>query len=69
MPGDPQVLNAQGRVQFATIQPITPIQGGNISAKCSHRPKIASVAFHYYRSIGRTFTFSNMHHQYVFKDY
>ena len=45
----PQVMDAQGRVQFPAIQLIPPTQGVNISAKCYHRLKIASVAFHYYR--------------------
>ena len=68
-PGAPQVMDAQGRVQFPAIQPIPPTQGVNISVKCSHRLKIVSVAFHYYRSIGRAFTFSNLHYQYVLKDF
>ena len=68
--GVPQMIDSHGRVQFAAVQSIPTTQGVNVSTKCSHRLKIAQVAFHFYRSIGISFTYStNMYYQYVLKDF
>ena len=40
-----------------------------VSAKCALRLKVASVAFHYYQSIGRTINAVNMNYTNVLKDF
>ena len=61
--GIPAIMNAAGDEEVAAIQAVPPIPGVAgvlISAICSKRLKVASVAFHYYESIGRTHTPINM---------
>ena len=66
IPGVPAVLRANGAVQVAAVPPITPVL---VSARCALRLKVASIAFHYYKAIGRTPTPINMNYSSVLKEY
>lgn len=67
--GIPAVVNANGDVVFPAILPIPAKQGVVLSAKCSHRLKIASRAYHYFKSIERSITSGGMHFENVLKDF
>ena len=51
------------------IPAIPPIAPTLVSAKCGLRLKIASIAFHYYESIGRDIKATNMNYSNVLKDF
>ena len=59
IPGVPAVLDAGGNVVPPAIPPILPCL---ISARCHLRLKVASIAFHYYRSIDREPNSQNMNY-------
>ena len=67
--GVAEVLDANGTVVFPAIQPVPPMPGLNVSAKCMLRLKVASLAYHYYVSIQRPFTVANMHYMNVLKGF
>ena len=69
VPVIPAVLGQNNVVQVATVAAIAPIPPTLVSAKCALRLKVASVAFHYYQSIGRTITSVNMNYTNVLKDF
>ena len=62
-------LNDDGTEIFPAVPPIPAQPGLIISAKCSMRLKIASKAWHYYKSIDRAVTPLNMHFVQVLKDF
>ena len=60
--GIAEVVDSSGNVTFPAI-PAVPAQPGLLlSAKCIHRLKVATKAYHYYVSIGRSHTMQNMHY-------
>lgn len=59
IPGVAAVLDAAGNVVAPAIPPVLPCL---ISARCHLRLKVASIAFHYYRSIGRAPSPQNMNY-------
>ena len=59
IPGVPRVLNAEGNEIVAAVPAVPPCL---ISAKCTLRLKIASIAYHYYVSIGHVRTPVNMNY-------
>jgi hypothetical protein len=65
----PAVLDADNNEIIAAIPAIAPIPPTLVSAKCGLRLKIASLAFHYYRSIEREVTPVNMNYTLVLKDF
>ena len=66
IPGIPAVRNADGDIEAAAIAPIQPCL---ISAKCALRLKVASIAYHYYVSIGRAPTPTNMNYHQVLRSF
>jgi hypothetical protein len=65
----PAVLDNDGVVITPAIAAIPSILPILISAKCGLRLKIASIAYHYYDSIGRDHTPANMNYLQVLKDF
>jgi hypothetical protein len=66
----PAQMNNDGDVILVPEVPAIPsIPPTLVSAKCSLRLKIASIAFHYYASIGREHTPANMNYTQVLKDF
>jgi hypothetical protein len=65
----PAVLDADNNVVVDAIPAIAPIPPTLVSAKCGLRLKIASQAFHYYKSIEREVTPANMNYTQVLKDF
>jgi hypothetical protein len=66
IPGVPAVLDANGTEITAALPPTLPCL---ISAKCSLRLKVASIAFHYYMSIDRNPTPTNMNYTSVLRPF
>ena len=66
IPGVPAVLDANGDIVTEAIPPIPPCV---VSARCSLRLKVASIAFHYYASIGREVTPQNMNYTQVLRPF
>ena len=66
IPGVPAVLDANGDIVTEAIPPIPPCL---VSARCSLRLKVASIAFHYYASIGREVTPQNMNYTQVLRPF
>ncbi|MCP4120802.1 MAG: hypothetical protein GY751_03535, partial [Bacteroidetes bacterium] len=66
IPGVPAVLDDQGNVVTPAIAPIPPCL---VSARCALRLKVASIAYHYYVSIGRDPTPSNMNYSQVLRSF
>lgn len=66
IPGIPQVLNPDGAIATAAIPPILPCL---IPAQCKLRLNIASIAWHYYASIGRVQTPVNMNYTNVLRQF
>ena len=64
IPGIPAVTGPDGTVLVPEVQAIQPCI---ISAKCSLRLRVASEAYHYYRSILRSRTPSNMNYTQVLR--
>ena len=62
-PNDNTVILVQA---IAAVPPIAPTL---VSAKCGLRLKIASIAFHFYESIGRDIKATNMNYSNVLKDF
>ena len=69
VPGVAAVVDGQGVEVFPAVPPIRGVLGISISAKCALRLKIASIAYHYYVSIGRNQTTNNMHYTNVLKSF
>ena len=67
--GTPAVINNEGEEVFPPIPPIPAQYGVALSAKCRYRLKIASRAYHYFRSIERSITSGGMHFENVLKDF
>jgi hypothetical protein len=65
----PAVRDANNVIIAAAIPAVPPIPPTLVSAKCSLRLKIASIAFHYYTSILRDITPVNMNYTQVLKDF
>ena len=66
IPGVPAVVDDAGIVQVEAIPPIPPCL---VSGRCALRLKVASLAYHYYISIGRTPTPANMNYTQVLKGF
>jgi hypothetical protein len=69
VPEVPAVIAAPGVQAALAIPAIPALLPTLVSAKCALRLKIASVAFHYYESIGRNVTSANMNYSNVLKDF
>ena len=67
--GIAEVLNPDGSVLYEAIPPIPARQVVVLSAKCILRLKIASKAYHYYRSIDRAITTANMNFDMTLKEF
>ena len=66
IPGVPAVLDDQGNIVTPAVAPIPPCL---VSARCALRLKVASIAYHYYVSIGRDPTPSNMNYSQVLRSF
>ena len=66
IPGVPAVLDANGDVITEAIPAIPPCL---VSARCSLRLKVASIAYHFYVSIGRDITPQNMNYTQVLRPF
>ena len=64
--GLPAVVHTAGVIQIDAVAPIQPLL---VSARCALRLKVASIAYHYYTSIGRTPRAANMNYTIVLKDF
>ena len=72
VPGVQEVLAQDDTVLVTAIAPIPPTPGSPgviVSAQCAKRLKVASLAFHYYKSIARTATPANMNFSTVLRDF
>ena len=69
VPGIPEQRNADNVVTAEAVAAIAAIPPVLVSAKCALRLKIASLAYHYYTSIGRDLTPANMNYTLVLKDF
>ena len=73
IPGLPQVMAPDGiAVAVPAVPAVPPIPGSPgviVSALCAKRLKVASIAYHYYTSIGRTPTPANMNYTSVLRDF
>ena len=67
--GIPLVRNADGVITAEAVAAIPAIPPILVSAKCALRLKIASIAYHYFTSIGREPTPANMNYTLVLKDF
>ena len=68
--GIPAIQDANANIVVPVIQGITAIPPILVSAKCALRLNVvASKAYHYYTSVGRTPSPSNMNHSNVLKSF
>ena len=66
IPGVPAVVDEDGVIQVPAVAPIAPLL---VPARCALRLKVASIAYHYYKDIGRTPTAANMNYSLVLKGF
>ena len=66
IPGVDAVVDAAGNVVNPAVPAVPPIL---VSARCALRLKVASIAFHYYRDIGRVATPVNMNYTNVLRSF
>ena len=67
LPAVPEQVDAAGNTTAPAIPAVAPILPVLVSAKCAKRLIVASVAYHYYESIGRDVTPANMNYTNVLK--
>ena len=64
-----QQVAADGTIIVPAVDAVPALLPTLVSAKCALRLKVASIAFHYYESIGRDITPSNMNYTNVLRDF
>ena len=66
IPGIPAVRNADGAIEAEAVAAIQPCL---IAEKCALHLKVASITYHYYVSIGRAATPTNMNYTQVLRSF
>jgi hypothetical protein len=69
VPAIPEIRDANNTIQQALVPAIPAIPPTLVSAKCALRLKVASIAFHYYESIGRDINAPNMNYSAVLRNF